>query len=70
MHRLDLLQETKEEQGGDERGERPGTRERDKWWNWHDNDDAEASPHLKWVEVSAAGEAAFREGDAEAKQSP
>jgi predicted dithiol-disulfide oxidoreductase (DUF899 family) len=31
-----------------------------KWWNWHDNYDAEASPDRKWVEVSDAGEAAFR----------
>jgi len=31
-----------------------------KWWNWHDNYEAEASPHPKWVEVSDAGEAAFR----------
>ena len=27
-----------------------------KWWNWHDNYDAEAAPHPKWVEVSNAGE--------------
>jgi predicted dithiol-disulfide oxidoreductase (DUF899 family) len=31
-----------------------------KWWNWHDNYDAEAQPDKKWVEVSDAGEAAFR----------
>ena len=31
-----------------------------KWWNWHDNYDAEASPDQKWVKVSDAGEAAFR----------
>jgi predicted dithiol-disulfide oxidoreductase (DUF899 family) len=31
-----------------------------KWFNWHDNYDAEASPDLKWVEVSDAGIAAFR----------
>jgi len=37
-----------------------------KWWNWHDNYDAEASPDAKWVEVSDAGEAAFRKRDAEA----
>ena len=36
-----------------------------KWWNWHDNYDAEASPDPKWVEVSDAGEAAFRERDAQ-----
>ena len=31
-----------------------------KWWNWHDNYEAEASPSQRWVEVSDAGEAAFR----------
>ena len=36
-----------------------------KWWNWHDNYDADAAPDKKWVEVSDAGEAAFRNrGDA------
>jgi len=40
-----------------------------KWWNWHDTYDGEASPDPKWVEVSDAGEAAFRKGDAEAKAS-
>jgi hypothetical protein len=38
-----------------------------KWWNWHDNYHAEASPDPKWVKVSDAGEAAFRKPDAEAK---
>ncbi len=23
-----------------------------KWWNWHDNYDAEATPNQKWVQVS------------------
>ena len=41
-----------------------------KWWNWHDNYDAEASPDPKWVQVSDAAEAAFREHDAEAKACP
>ena len=36
-----------------------------KWWNWHDNYDPEASPDAKWVEVSDAGEAAFRKRDPE-----
>ena len=36
-----------------------------KWWNWSDNYGAESSPNPKWVEVSDAGEAAFRK-DAEA----
>ena len=34
-----------------------------KWWNWHDNYDVEAEPNAKWVEVSDAGEAAFRKRD-------
>ena len=38
-----------------------------KWWNWHDNYAAKASPDAKWAEVSDAGEAALREPDAEAK---
>jgi hypothetical protein len=37
-----------------------------KWWNWHDNYTAEATPHPKWVEVSDAEEAVFR-SDSEAK---
>jgi predicted dithiol-disulfide oxidoreductase (DUF899 family) len=40
-----------------------------KWWNWHDTYDAETSPDAKWVEVSDAGEAAFRKRDAEEKAS-
>ena len=36
-----------------------------KWWNWHDNYGAEASPDPNWVKVSDAGEAAFREHGAE-----
>ncbi len=40
-----------------------------KWWNWHDNYDAEASPNQKWVEVSDAGEAAFRKSAAETNAS-
>ena len=38
-----------------------------KWWNWHDNYAAEASPDPKWVEVSDVGEAAFRNLDVGAK---
>jgi Bacterial protein of unknown function (DUF899) len=38
-----------------------------KWWNWHDNYNAETSPDRKWVEVSGAGEAAFKKRDEEAK---
>jgi predicted dithiol-disulfide oxidoreductase (DUF899 family) len=32
-----------------------------KWWNWHDSYTAGAEPDKKWVEVSDAGEAAFRD---------
>jgi predicted dithiol-disulfide oxidoreductase (DUF899 family) len=38
-----------------------------KWWNWHDSYVRDASPDPKWVEVSDAGEAAFRSKDAGAK---
>jgi len=31
-----------------------------KWWNWHDSYVPGAAPDKKWVEVSDAGEAAFR----------
>ena len=31
-----------------------------KWWNWHDSYVADAASDKKWVEVSDAGEAAFR----------
>ena len=31
-----------------------------KWWNWHDCYVPDAAPDPKWVEVSDAGEAAFR----------
>ena len=34
-----------------------------KWWNWHDSYVADAAPDPKWVEVSDAGEAAFRKQD-------
>ncbi len=37
-----------------------------KWWNWHDNYDAERVPDAKWVEVATAGEAAFRKDEARA----
>lgn len=38
-----------------------------KWWNWHDSYVPGAAPDKKWVEVSDAGEAAFRNRDAGAK---
>ncbi len=31
-----------------------------KWWNWHDSYVEGAAPDQRWVEVSDAGEAAFR----------
>src|SRR5271166_94588 len=37
-----------------------------KWWNWHESYVPAAAPDPKWVEVSDAGEAAFRKRDAEA----
>jgi predicted dithiol-disulfide oxidoreductase (DUF899 family) len=38
-----------------------------KWWNWNDSYVANAAPDPKWVQVSDAGEAAFRKHDAAAK---
>jgi predicted dithiol-disulfide oxidoreductase (DUF899 family) len=38
-----------------------------KWWNWHDSYVADAAPDAKWVEVSDAGEAAFRTRDLDAE---
>lgn len=35
-----------------------------KWWNWHDSYAADQAPDAKWVEVSEAGEKAFRNPDA------
>jgi predicted dithiol-disulfide oxidoreductase (DUF899 family) len=40
-----------------------------KWWNWHDNYGAEASPNPKWVDVITDAGAAFRKRAAEAKES-
>ncbi|TIP76814.1 MAG: DUF899 domain-containing protein, partial [Mesorhizobium sp.] len=34
-----------------------------KWWNWHDSYAADPAADKKWAEVSAAGEAAFREAN-------
>ena len=39
-----------------------------KWWNWHDTYESESAPNQKWVEVSDAGEAAFRKESAAGKQ--
>ena len=38
-----------------------------KWWNWHDNYRADASPDPKWDEVSDAGPATFQKDNAKAK---
>jgi predicted dithiol-disulfide oxidoreductase (DUF899 family) len=32
-----------------------------KWWNWHDSYVDNAAPDKEWIEVSDAGEAAFRD---------
>lgn len=38
-----------------------------KWWNWNDSYVAGAAPDKRWVKVSDAGEAAFRNQSASAK---
>jgi hypothetical protein len=38
-----------------------------KWRNWHDSYVADAAPDKKWVEVSDAGEKAFRKEHASTK---
>src|SRR6202161_3793104 len=38
-----------------------------KWWNWHDNYEAEKAVDPRWVKVSDAGEAAFRNKEAGAQ---
>ena len=38
-----------------------------KWWNWNESYAPNATPDPKWVQVSDAGEAAFRKRDAGAK---
>jgi predicted dithiol-disulfide oxidoreductase (DUF899 family) len=40
-----------------------------KWWNWHDNYDAEPSNHPNWDKVSDAGIAAIRKRSEEEKAS-
>ena len=39
-----------------------------KWWNWNDSYVAEAAPDERWVQISTAGEAAFRERSASEKR--
>src|SRR3954470_7559206 len=38
-----------------------------KWWNWNDSYVADEAPDKKWVEVTDAGEKAFRDESAAAK---
>ena len=38
-----------------------------KWWNWHDNYEAETATDPKWVQVSDAGVEAFQKLNAETK---
>src|SRR2546430_296296 len=41
-----------------------------KWWNWHDNYDAEPTPHPKWVDILTDPQgAAIRRREEEAKAS-
>jgi predicted dithiol-disulfide oxidoreductase (DUF899 family) len=41
-----------------------------KWWNWHDNYGAEATPHPKWIDITTDPEgAARRRREEEAKAS-
>lgn len=40
-----------------------------KWWNWHDNYEAEKNaPDPQWIETSAAGEATFRDKQTDRKR--
>ena len=39
-----------------------------KWWNWHDNYDAEASPDSKWVDIITDPQEAARKRAAEEKK--
>ena len=41
-----------------------------KWWNWHDNYDAAASPDQKWIDITNDPQEAARKREAEAKPSP
>lgn len=36
------------------------------WWNWHDSYEGGTTPDPQWVQISAAGEAAFRNADGSA----
>jgi predicted dithiol-disulfide oxidoreductase (DUF899 family) len=41
-----------------------------KWWNWHDNYDAAASPDQKWIDITNDPQEAARKREAEAKPPP
>ena len=59
---LDITALGRQEVGEDSPAGYPQT-ERYKWWNWHDSYEPEAAPDPKWVQISAVGEAAFRNGE-------
>ena len=56
---LDMTALGRQEQWEDSPEGYPQTRPY-KWWNWHDSYVPGAAPDQRWVEVSDAGEAAFR----------
>jgi predicted dithiol-disulfide oxidoreductase (DUF899 family) len=59
---LDMTALGRQEQWEDSPSGYPQTRPY-KWWNWHDSYIPNAEPDPKWIEVSDAGEAAFRKRD-------
>jgi predicted dithiol-disulfide oxidoreductase (DUF899 family) len=59
---LDLTALGRQEEGEDSPEGYPQT-PRYKWWNWHDSYVPGALPDPQWVQVSDAGEAAFRRRD-------
>jgi predicted dithiol-disulfide oxidoreductase (DUF899 family) len=56
---LDMTALGRQEEGEDSPEGYPQS-QRYKWWNWHDSYVPGAAPDPKWVKVSDAGEAAFR----------
>jgi predicted dithiol-disulfide oxidoreductase (DUF899 family) len=56
---LDITALGRQETWEDSPSDYPQTRPY-KWWNWHDSYIPDAPPDPKWIEVSDAGEAAFR----------
>jgi predicted dithiol-disulfide oxidoreductase (DUF899 family) len=63
---LDMTALGRQEQWEDSPEGYPQTRPY-KWWNWHDTYVPGAAPDQRWVEVSDAGEAAFRNKEGGAK---